>query len=772
MSSETAQPTRAPRPGVAFVLVNTAMIWLTTAIAAITLWPVYRSPEFVVLVAVTLLVGSAIAVLGALFRWRAWLVALATVLVYGLLGVPLAIPSATVSGVLPTLDGLQQLAQATALSWKQLLTITLPVGSYQALLVPLFILVLLTSVLGLTTALRARRGELGVIAPVAFFILAIALGPTTATLPLQLALGLLAVVLLWLVWWRWQRRRQALAVLGDDQPGRRRERGFFGLRTFLSALLILAIAGGAAVAATLLAPPVAPREVIRSSIVQPFDPRSYPSPLSGFREYEKAPQKSATMLRVTGLPSGGRIRIATLDDYDGVVYSVGSESSDGPSASFSRVPYTFDQSAVRGSTVKLGVTVEDYSGVWLPTVGQFESVQFTGSRASALRDSFYYNDNSGTAAVVRPLQRGDAYTLTAVLRTQPSTDRLASLTPGHAELPRIAVLPDQLSSVLDEYVKSATSPGARLVAMIAALKQNGYISHGVSKDEPFSRSGHAADRVTQLLSDQRMIGDQEQYAVTAALMARQLGFPARVVFGFQPTEARGTTIDIHGGDVSAWIEVDTARYGWVAIDPTPPIREIPPEQPQDPQQIARPQSPVQPPVVEPDKRDTQVPQDGRQQTPAEPDAFLLILFAVLRVVGWVVLAIAVILSPFLAIIGAKHRRRTLRRRAASPELRIRGGWQEFEDAVLDHGFTPPPSPTRIEVATAVGGMQPLVLASVADRAVFAPSEPDAAEADQVWRSVQELRASLDSGLTRWQRIRVLISLRSLGGYSVKKLFKR
>jgi hypothetical protein len=133
---------------------------------------------------------------------------------------------------------------------------------------------------------------------------------------------------------------------------------------------------------------------------------------------------------------------------------------------------------------------------------------------------------------------------------------------------------------------------------------------------------------------------------------------------------------------------------------------------------------------------------------------------------------AVLLSPVLTIAAAKWRRRRLRRRAPTPLERISGGWEEFEDAVLDHGFTPGPAPTRIEVAQTVGGTQPFVLAAVADRAVLAPGEPDAEQAEQLWRSVDELRYSLDLGLTRWERIKAMISLRSLGGYSVTSLFKR
>jgi hypothetical protein len=42
----------------------------------------------------------------------------------------------------------------------------------------------------------------------------------------------------------------------------------------------------------------------------------------------------------------------------------------------------------------------------------------------------------------------------------------------------------------------------------------------------------------------------------------------------------------------------------------------------------------------------------------------------------------------------------------------------------------------------------------------------------VWRAVDELQSTLDEGLTLWQRLRARVSVRSLGGYSVSRLFKR
>jgi hypothetical protein len=765
------------RPG--FIVVNTAMVWLTTAIAAVALWPIYRGSAVVIMVAVVAIAASALAVLGAVFRWPGYVMVLVTVGLYVVLGVPLAVPDSALYGVLPTLDGLIALLAGTALGWKQLLTITLPVGSYQALLVPAFILVLLSVMIGLSLALRSRRGDLAALAPVVLVLGALVLGPERSSWPLWISLGLLAAILAWLAWRRWYRRRESIRLLtladasGAVARAPRRSRGMSGLRTILGAGIVLAIVAIAGIGGALVAPPPGPREVARTAIVQPFDPRTYPSPLSGFRSYEKVPAVDDTMLTVTGLPADGRIRIATLDSYNGVVYSVGSGQPDAASGSFTRVPYAFDQSAVHGKQLSIRVTVRDYSGVWVPTVGKLESIDFGGTDAQSLRDSFYYNNNSGTAAVVRPLRSGDSYTLRAVEPVQPSPAELAELKPGTAIVPAIGVVPDDLLTTLDSYVDGVAGDGARLAAMIAGIKKNGYISHGVSPNAPFSRSGHSADRITQLLTDQRMIGDQEQYAVTAALMAQQLGFPARVVFGFAPTTiaASGPTA-ISGSDISAWIEVNTTEYGWVAVDPNPAVRPIPEEKPKDPTRVARPQSPVQPPAQQPFRHETQAPPDSTQATPAGANVLLEIVLAVLRIAGWTILALAVLLSPFIAVIAAKRRRRVLRRRAPRAADRMSGGWQEFEDAVIDHGYPTPPSPTRTEVAAVVGGMQPLVLASVVDRGVFSPDDPSDEEVERLWRSVRELRASLGEGLTRWQRIKALVSVRSLGGYSVKKLFKR
>lgn len=759
--------TRAPLQPASLGL-NTAALWVLMAVGAVAWWPIYQDARFAIAVAAATILGSVIAILGARYRWPSAVLIPVTLAVFAATGVAFAVPAKALFGILPTPGGLVDLFAGVALGWKQLLTITLPVGSYQALLVPAFLSALLCAVIALSTALRARLGDLAVIPPVVFFLTGIAFGPRDAHWPRLLALGTLAVVLLWLMWRRWYRRRAAIRALTGSSTGQL----VLGLRTVVSGVIVMALAGGVAVVATAAVPPTEPREVLRATVEQPFDPRDYPSPLASFRRYLQGENAEGVMFTISGLPAGQRIRIATLDSYDGVVYAVGSATVASESGAFTRVPYVFDQSGVVGTQVSVEVTIDAYSGVWLPTVGNFENVEFGGNRTAALRDAFYYNDTARTAAVIGGLSAGDQYRLDAVIPTEPTESQLRAATAGSAGLPGLRTVPAELATVLERYTNGVDGQGPRLLAMLEGLRSEGYISHGLDEEEPPSRSGHSADRITQLLSDQRMIGDAEQYAVTAAIMARQLGFPARVVFGFLPPEDPGDTVEVTGDMVTAWVEVNTAQYGWVTVDPNPPVREIPEEQPEEPSEVSRPESVVQPPDEDRDLTDNQTPTETTQEEQPVPEAWVLILLAIARVLGWVTLVAVILVAPFVVIIAAKLRRRQLRRKAASPLQRISGGWKEFEDAVIDHGFSPPRFATRSELAATVGSAQSATVAAVADRAIFAPIEPGADEAAELWKSIDELTASLALGKTRWERLKARISVRSLGGFSARRLFPR
>ncbi len=742
-----------------FAAVSILLFAVAMGVAAWTWWPVYQVGHFVVLAVVTVGAGCLIALLGALFGWSAARLMLIAFGVYLLLGVPLAVPGQTFAGVLPKLDGIVQLVAGIALGWKQLLTIALPVGTYQALLVPVFALLLAASVAGLSIALRARHGELGVLAPVVVFVTGIVFGSAHEPAGPLPALALFVLALVWVAWRRWARRREALELLaGRPASGRARPNR---LRVVVSASALLAVATAVSLGAAAALPPHGQRDVLRNAIEQPFDPRAEVSPLAGFRNYMR--DGAEVQFRVTGLPAGARIRIATLDTYDGIVFAAGSAEIASASGTFTRLPYRIDRTGVDGDRVSLGFEIEAYSGIWLPTAGLLESVDFTGPRAAELADGFYYNDTTGAGAVVPGIESADAYRIESVLPAQPSRAEVAGLTPGSVTLPVAERVPEELTARLDEYVRGRNSAGERLLAMLDGLKRDGYVSHGLV-GEPASRSGHSADRLAQLFSAPIMLGDAEQYAVAAALMARELGFPARVVFGFVP-DAAGEATAVTGADASAWIEVHTSQHGWVQLDPNPAPREIPDEEPDDANDIARPQSVLPPPPEIDDDREDVVPPESTPEEPEDAGGLLEALLAVLRIAGWILVPVLVVLAPFLLVVAVKARRRALRRRSGDALQRIRGGWQEFEDAALDRGYRIQPAATRSEVAAVVGGRQTRALAAVADRATFSPDSPAHDDALRVWRAVDALTSAMNARLNRWQQFRAAVSLRSLRGYS-------
>src|SRR5690606_37041235 len=136
------------------------------------------------------------------------------------------------------------------------------------------------------------------------------------------------------------------------------------VRAIIAGALILAVAGAASIGASTIVPVTGERDVLRTAVVQPFDPRDYASPLSGFRRYLRDDRVDTILLRIDGLPADARLRIATLDSYDGVVYAVGSATIDSASGTFVRIPQSVDQSDVDGEPVTVDVEVVGYSGVW------------------------------------------------------------------------------------------------------------------------------------------------------------------------------------------------------------------------------------------------------------------------------------------------------------------------------------------------------------------------------------------------------------------------
>ena len=760
-SRPVKRPARRPtivRPRAARSVLVSATVFTVSAwvIIAVVLWPIYRDAAFVLLAVVGIVLGAAIAIAGALARWPAWGMLLAGFAAFTVVGVPLAVPARTLYRVLPEPAGLIDLYAGIVLGWRQLLTIDLPVGDYQALLVPALVLLLAGPLLTLTLAVRAQRGELAALVPLAVFPLAVALGPEEPVLPIATAIALATTLLLWMAVWRRHRRAAAVGTATSSDSR------WLGARALAAGVALLLVAGAVGATTVAVIPPAGDRTVLRTVVERPFDPLDQPSPLAAYRASFFPDVAQSIALVVSGAPAGARIRLAVLDSYDGSVFAVGSDQIDSASGRFVRIPTQRDLAAVAGEPVRVSFTVQRSTGVWLPTIGEFGRITIVGDDAADLRDRFVYNATTGSAAFVGGVPLGLEYTLDAV-RPLEGSGSLETVVPGGVAVPGITAVPEALSSWLDDVLVGVDGSGPQLQRAIEALRSEGYLSHGTAEDEAPSRSGHSVERLDSLFTDRPMIGDAEQFAAAAALIARELGFPSRVVLGFGPIDGTAS-VSLVESDRTAWIEVSTMAAGWMPVDVIPERRELPPAEPDEPIPVSRPQNVAPPPVDDPPPLEELAPPEIEQIDDSGLDPFWQAALAVVRVVGSVLLVAGLIASPLLGVVAAKLRRRRRRRTAGDPTTRILGGWRDVIDEALDFGLALPATGTRSEIARAIARPQALVLASVADRAVYAPEEPDLDEAERVWATADALRASFAEGRTRRERWWAALSPRSLRRY--------
>ncbi len=738
---------------------------LLIGVAVAGFWPTFAGPSYLLAAVGGAVIGLAIAAVSAWRRWGILIVAAMTVAAYFVFGGALALPHTTIAGVVPTLDTLQRLALGVVTSWKQMLTTVAPVSAADGHLLVPFLLSLVTAVVSASLALRLSQAAWALVPAGAMLILVIALGTPEPAFPVVQGLVFAVISIAWLALRQLWAPRNAAVSVGEIDPSRA---AHMRMRRMLAGVAVLAVAGGAGVATSALAAPAQPRHVFRDVIIPPFNIRDYPSPLQSFRKNVRD-DVDETLFTVSGLPKDGRIRIAVMDQFDGMVYNV---TDGGPESSSAFTPLRSDMAPdAEGIPVTLKVTIDKYGGVWVPDAGTVSDIDFTGDRAEELRRSAYFNPATGTAVVTAKLQSGDAYTVDTVMPAEVDDAQLADVPFGTVALPKQSNVPEELASLAAETVADAESPIEQVRALETFLSEGGFFSHGL-EGEVLSRAGHTSERISTLLGGDQMIGDDEQYAVAMALLAREVGIPARVVMGYYPDEdqAGGARFDATGDDVHAWVEVNFEGLGWLTFNPTPPEDKVPNDQNTKPKvdpkpQVLQPPPPPQEPVDLPPT----LPDDRKGDD--ETLNILGIIGAILAIGGVSLAVLALLASPFIVIGAWKAAKRRSRRSAARAADRISGGWDELTDRAVDYGARLAPGGTRAEEAATVAATLTLPqVSSLADRAdaeVFGPTEPSAEDVDAFWAEVDGIVGGLGKEAGFWKRTKARLSLRSLlGGTAV------
>jgi hypothetical protein len=756
------------RPPLGRMFLDAVALAVLVAGAGLAFGPAYGGTHFLIALSVGAAVGAVAALLPAVLRWPGWITVPLVVVGYLIFGGLAAVPRSTAAGVLPTGESVRLLAVGVIRSWKQMLTVAVPVGSGGTLLLPAYLSAVVLATAGTVLALRTTIPLLALLAPGVMAAGAALLG---AQEPFHPAISGTALGLAALIWAGWRRHATGLPGLDARRP------------LALLALLIPAVAAG-----LLLGPHLVPaaeaRTIARDVVIPPFDPSLLPSPLSGYRNYVKK-QKDQPIFTISGLPANTRVQLCVLDSWDGKIYST-SEAT----GSFTRVG---DRVAgvPAGNPLDLEVTVKNYQGPWVPGVGYLAGATFAGADAVRLSQDFRYNRQTGSGLITSNLLPGDHLRLAVSQPIVPTVAQLAKVPVQKIPVgPTSDKQPPEVAAKAQEWSSGATDPVGVVESIRTHLSNDGWFSH----DNDKSPGGHGADRIRKLLTAKTMYGDAEQYAVAMALMVRAQGIPARVVMGFKPQRSGGT-VDLTGGQMTAWVEVPFADYGWVAFDPLPSETKEPPKPKPAEGDTAAKQQQVQPPpppippkdaqpktaddVPQPDKQD---PQDDKPPAPP-PAANSSVPW------GWVavlVISPLVLLLPVLLILLLKRRRRK-RLAAGPPDQRIAGAWTYLLGTAADYGRLPTGGTTRVEAAeqlTAsfaprqlVGAGAPgagrgptaavvsngrvAVLARQADARVFSPEPIDPTDADRYWSDVEKELATMTQAQSLWRRLRARLSLASL-----------
>ncbi|MET3367170.1 transglutaminase-like domain-containing protein [Arthrobacter sp. M2012083] len=719
------------------------------------------------------LLGLGIAVLNVHFRLGLLITTAVTFGAYMVFGSALAVPDSTVFGFLPSLDSLRTLLLGIVFAWKDMLTVGVPVGTANGMLIVPFLSSLLTALAAGLLTWRLKSPYWPLLPVLVLFVTGIAFSTSAGFLNVERGVSLTIVSIVWATFRRDVLRRNSTKTVSANRPGSDAATARRGqLRRLGTAAAVIAVAVGVTAIASPLVTASDDRKVLRNTIVPPFDPRDYITPLASFRSFVKD-EKDSTLFTVKGLPKDARVRLAALDAFNGLNYTMDPNSS----GNFSKVgdarslnTLADSGSPVEGTNYTLDITVEDYQGYFVPGGRHTTGMSFADTSGAAA--GLYFNAGTDTAVTTKGLAKGDNYTVQV---SDPGTLEHGQLTQydfAKLTLPEAEEVPPIVASQANQLSADAPTAIDRVRQIEAHFQKSGAFSNGlVAEGQLPSLPGHSAARVRNMLSAKQMLGDDEQYAVSMSLMLRHLGIPSRVVMGFYPDpkspENGAGDIKITGKDVHAWVEVAFDRVGWVAFDPTPPKDNVPiPPDPENkskpkPQVLQPPPPPQEPADLPPDSTPDALDADEKKNNP------WLFWGPLLAAIGVALIPLGILALPLLLILLLKSRRRKARFRDGHPAQRVGGGWNEVLSLVTDMGASIDTKSTRRESATVIAdafpttGTTTTMLAHRADAAVFGAGQPSEEEVKEYWEIVDTSLTDITGSVGFWKRQQARFSPRSL-----------
>jgi len=319
---------------------------------------------------------------------------------------------------------------------------------------------------------------------------------------------------------------------------------------------------------------------------------------------------------------------------------------------------------------------------WLPTQPPISRITASGDWRYDDKTMDFLAGNDQLSAA------GLEYSLTAI-RPDISSDTLAEASPPGGKVDKMFTdlpkdVPPIVGDLAAEATAGATTEYEKAVALQNWFREDGGFSYSLDGAE-----GSGNEALIQFLSEGPggRIGYCEQFASAMAVMARELGIPARVAIGFLRPSADGpdgwtySSLDMH-----AWPELYFDGAGWVRFEPTPSDRagDVPGYTVPGTGPGAEPSASAEP-------SDSGSTSASAQPRPIEDSGFNADAAAPSgggthwgRIVGGLAVVAALLVALLLPRL-VRRRRRERRLAAGSPEL----VWEELRDTAVDLGASWP-----------------------------------------------------------------------------------
>ncbi|MDO4256880.1 MAG: DUF3488 and transglutaminase-like domain-containing protein [Kocuria sp.] len=415
------------------------------------------------------------------------------------------------------------------------------------------------------------------------------------------------------------------------------------------------------------------------------------------------------------------MRLLTLSDFSSDEWF---PTTDGLDGDLSGLSDASRNPVPRGAEVTTKVTFDQYDEHWLPAPYAPVGVAGLGEQGWAWnpQDLSVHSESTGMS--------GASYTVTSTTpQATPETLRRAPSASSDDAMKDYLKLPRDRPQALADAARDVTQGAGTDYDRALALQNHLRRDFHYDVNAPLAQGYDAGGMGSLEKFMQTRTGYSGHFAPAMALMARELGIPARVAVGYLPTAATvdangGSSYTVGTGDSHAWPELYFENVGWVRFEPTPGVPSTPDYAPDSGQDASAGSSPSPGESASGTSSDAQ-PSDSQSQgsqsadepsqqpsTPGadqqSPDAQPSEEGApedqrpATLVVPWWALAggVVVVVLLVLAALPRWLRRRRRRARIAAlqdknlpPQRRANAAWDEFLALAADHGVTARPSDT-------------------------------------------------------------------------------